>query len=337
MTWHVVADFLSSERDVWLDDFIDDPRLDFRKIPRTPLKTDWHRQAGMKTGVRRWLEHLAQARRALRGSPEGVITCYPPLAMCAGLLAALRRRPPRIVAYHFNIGELRSGVFRKLARLASKRIDCFVVHSPTEIPPYAAYLGVPEDRLVFIPVQRGDFKVRREEDMAEPYVLAMGSAHRDYETLIRALEDLKPRTIIVTRKDIIDTLPERPWIDYRHGLSADDCRDLLARARLSVTPVANTTTASGQITFVSAMRLGVPVIATRCPGTAGYIDHDRTGLLVDPFDAPALQAAVEQLWSDPERRRSLSAEARAEAEARFSDPAVAARLRDILLDMAEAG
>jgi glycosyltransferase involved in cell wall biosynthesis len=101
---------------------------------------------------------------------------------------------------------------------------------------------------------------------------------------------------------------------------------LLARARLSVTPVANQTTASGQITFVNAMRLGVPVIATRCPGTEGYVEDGRTGLLVPPGDAAALAGAIGRLWDDARARETLSGAARAEAEASFSDEAAAAWL-----------
>ncbi len=332
MKWSVAADFFSGSNDIWLDDFIEDPRLEFQKVVSEAAQEDWHHQKSMRTSVGRWRAHLAHARKALNTEADGVITCFPQLAVMAGLQKRIRRSRRPLVAYNFNIGTLVTGARQKLARFAAGGIDRFVVHSPSEVALYADYLGLPEDRFRFIPVQRGALPMARRENTTAPFILAMGSAQRDYGTLVEALRNLQLPTVIVTRKDIADGLPKQPWIEYRHGLSERACLELLSQARLSVTPVSNMETASGQVTFVNALRMGVATIATRCPGTDGYIEHARTGRLVPPFDPDALEGEIRALWQDDAAREALARAGADEAEARFSDEATSSQLRDILVE-----
>jgi hypothetical protein len=323
-TWTVAAPFIVDKGGRWLDDLVADDRIRFAKIPRRREDTGWRSGRAWRGGD--WMRHVDQAVRAYARRPDGIVTCFPQLAMCVALLKRLGPWKPRLIAYNYNLGGLPGGLRRRLARFAAPAVDLFVVHAPSEVGPYAAWLGVPETRVRFVPLQRGAPGLERAEDAGAPFLLAMGSAHRDYATLLAAL-DLRPLpAVIVTRPDIAATLPRRPHVTVRSNLSAEECMALLARARLSVTPVANQTTASGQITFVNAMRLGVPVIATRCPGTEGYVEDGRTGLLVPPGDAAALAGAIGRLWDDARARETLSGAARAEAEASFSDEAAAAWL-----------
>lgn len=331
MKWCVIADFFASDDAVWLDDFIKNPALEFRKVAPTTEAGSWHTARSMSTGLSKWLRHFTHARAAFAEKPDGIITCFPQLAMSVGLIKRLQFRKTPVVAHNFNIGKLTPGVRQKIAQASAAAIDHFIVHSPSEVAPYAAYMGVPEDRVHFIPLQRPDFGIPRKEDAENPYVLAMGSAHRDYATMIEALKPLAPRTIIVTREDIIAELPKHPWIEYRHGLSFEDCLHLMARARLSVTPVSNMKTASGQVTFVNAMRMGVPVVATRCPGTDGYVEDGETGLLTKPFDVTDMREKITRLWQDDAMRRKLAERSKTVAAETFSDEAAAKRLEEILL------
>ena len=333
--WHVVAAFFSGPDPRWLDDFIADPRLSFRKVLPPNQIEDWHHARGRRTSLGRWFGHLQHARRAFSGHPDGIITCFPQLAMCCAIWRSLRpaRARPTIVAYNFNLGSLAPGPRRWLARTFATQIDVFAVHSPRELAPYAAYLGVPEEKVRFFPLQRGEMEVIRDEDEDAPFVLAMGSAGRDYPTLIEAADKLSIRTVIVTKPEIAAGLPKSPYVEIRSGLTQQECLDLLARCRVSVTPVANLVSASGQVTFVNSLRLGVPTIATDCPGTDGYIDHDLTGLLVRPFDADDLADKLSTLWNDKARRDVLAETGRRAASERFSDEAVSELLRLLLLEL----
>ena len=331
--WNVAAAFFADKDAVWLDDFIQDDGLVFTKIHPVRHNNHWHLKPGSKTTLGMWWDHFAQARQAFKGDPDGIITCFPQLAICCALIRKLRvfgQARPRLIAYNFNLGGLSDGPRRKLAMWVAGQIEKFIVHSPSEVGPYARYLGVPEHKVVFIPLQRGAPSVVRAEDKTSPFILSMGSAGRDYESLVAVVRDLNIPTVIVTRADIAAGLPASDTITYLSGLSAAECMDLLCRCRLSVTPVKNLTSASGQITFINAMRLGVPTVATECPGTQGYIDHDETGMLVRPFDKDDLKDTIARLWSDPDLRDRIGKAGREKAEEHFSDERVAARLQQVL-------
>jgi len=67
-----------------------------------------------------------------------------------------------------------------------------------------------------------------------------------------------------------------------------------------------------------AMAHGRPVIATPVGGLIDAIEDGVTGLLVAPYDPPALRAAVARLLLDPSLRDRLGTAARESARVRFS-------------------
>ena len=72
---------------------------------------------------------------------------------------------------------------------------------------------------------------------------------------------------------------------------------------------------------LEAMMAGVPVIATRVGGTPEVVIHEETGLLVEPGDHHALQAAIKRLNECPELGHQLAQRARARLMAIFSQDA----------------
>ena len=70
------------------------------------------------------------------------------------------------------------------------------------------------------------------------------------------------------------------------------------------------------MSLLEAMALGLPVIATSCPGGPKEIlEGGRSGLLVPPGDEITLASAIERLLKDPILRADLRARARARADA----------------------
>ncbi len=331
--WVVAAGFFDGRDDIWLDDFIVDPTITFKKVAPSQKLGDWHHRRSRVTGLGEWKNHLFHIWTAFKVRPDGIITCFPQLALCAAVLKRLTpgaKNRPKIIAYNFNLGSIPSGIKRRMLRLFSRQIDIYVVHSPTEISSYAEALGVPEDRVLFIPLQRGEIDHPRHEDAASPYILSMGSAGRDFETLIKAVKDIDARTVIVSKPGIVEDLPKASNVEFLSGLTQEQCLKLLAACRLSVTPISNLESASGQVTFLNGMRLGVPVIATRSPGTDGYIEHEKNGILVEPFNVEAMQAAIKKLWESEPLRDALSETARTDAREKFSDEAISQELHKII-------
>ncbi|MEI2701377.1 MAG: glycosyltransferase family 4 protein [Baekduia sp.] len=79
------------------------------------------------------------------------------------------------------------------------------------------------------------------------------------------------------------------------------------------------------VVALEAMRAGKPVIAARSGGLPEVVEHERSGLLVEPGDAGSLRDALERVLGDDALRRTLSEGARLRA-AQFTGEQVVPRL-----------
>jgi len=61
----------------------------------------------------------------------------------------------------------------------------------------------------------------------------------------------------------------------------------------------------------------IPVVTTRLSGIPELVEHERTGLLVPPGDAPALADALARLLTDSALRARLGRAGRAKVVAEF--------------------
>jgi glycosyltransferase involved in cell wall biosynthesis len=90
------------------------------------------------------------------------------------------------------------------------------------------------------------------------------------------------------------------------GVFALPCREALRGDRDAI-PIA----------LMEAMACAVPVVSTRFSGIPELVEHQRTGLLVDPDDPVDLAAAIVQLLDDQPLRRKLQENARKHVETGF--------------------
>lgn len=329
MRWAAVAPFVETPAERWLAPFVDATRHELHVIPRGRARS-WHANVKGVTGLAEWLDYQRLARQAWTAGTDGVVTVFPQLAVAAGLQKRLRRDRRPLVCWCLNIGRLYPGVKRSLARYALSAADCCIVHARRECDNYSAWLGLPRDRFEFVPLQKGYIEPTHVEDAENPFVLSMGSAHRDYRTLFDAIRPLNLRTVVVASPRCLDGLDVPPCVEVRSGLSYAECLTLAQRARVNVVPVDNDDTASGQVTVVDAMWLARPVVATRCLGTEDYVTSGRDGFLVAPGDVDELRRTVEGLWGDADLRARVGAAARARAMAEYSDEVAGAALTRVL-------
>ncbi|HYC36430.1 MAG TPA: glycosyltransferase family 4 protein [Usitatibacter sp.] len=112
-----------------------------------------------------------------------------------------------------------------------------------------------------------------------------------------------------------------------HGWIDRSRRDeLLARASVFVLP----SHAEGlPMSLLEAMAAGCAVVATRVGGIPDVVRDGENGLLVEPGDTRALQAALERLVADPALARRLGAAARATIAARYTPERAMERLEQI--------
>jgi glycosyltransferase involved in cell wall biosynthesis len=115
------------------------------------------------------------------------------------------------------------------------------------------------------------------------------------------------------------------WHDH------DELPELFAAA--DVTALASVAEQFGLV-LVEGMACGLPAIAVDRHGPREIVEHGRTGWLVEPDDEAGLAAALAEAAADGQERALRGAAARATALERWSWPALARRVAEVL---AEAG
>jgi|GEM_PF-503425 len=332
--WTIAAPFIHDlEQDgQWLAPYVSGDRHQFNIIPRPKPLGSWHNQASPVTNFGEWLTYLQHGKDAAQATDGGVITVFPQLASVVGMYQQLSRRQIPIVAWLFSVGTCRSGLRRWMAQASLQHINRFVVHTRRECEMYSQWLGLPKERFVFFPYQVADIPVQYEENTTQPFIAALGSAHRDFPTLFQAVETLKLSTIVASGSRALTGLQLPAQVQAPLGLDKQNCLRLAQEARINIVPMKTDAhiTAAGQVTIVEAMRMGRVVIASRCNGAEDYIIHGETGLLVEPGSTQSLVRAIEMLWDDPQLRHRIGHNAKNYAAQHFSDEAAGVALQSVL-------
>jgi glycosyltransferase involved in cell wall biosynthesis len=340
MHWTVAAPFIHSFEQVgsaWLTPFVPGNRHQFTIIPRQKPLPNWHDRTSSVTEYQDWLTYWQQGKEAVQASKGGVILVFPQLAATVGIQQHLVRRRVPVVAWLFNVGSCSSGIRRWLAQVSLDRIDRFVVHTRREQEMYSQWLGLPIERFEFVPYQVPEISVDYEENTEHPFLVALGSAHRDFSTLFEAVEKLNLPTIVASGKRALEGFTIPPGVKTPFGIKKQDCLRLAQEARINIVPLLfqEEITAAGQVTLVEAMRMKRAIIATRCNGVEDYIKDGETGLLVEPHSTQDLVQAIDRLWNDAELRDRLGLNAGRYAAENFSDEAAGVALGRVLDSVAD--
>jgi hypothetical protein len=307
-----------------------------RTFEVVPAHYDVGKLLGAQTTGTLWREYFAHSSRAWRiaeagPEPYGFITTFPQLAMTTAFHKRLRRSRAPLVAWNFNLGALYGGLKGFFARhTADGGIDRYIVHSAAEIDRYAHWLRLPGDRFHFVPLQLPTEPVVLDEDERSPFLLAMGSARRDYDLLCRVVGPLGIPTTIVAAAHAVEGIAVPSNVTVLSGLTRHQCDELTQRARLCVVPVLNDETASGQVTLITSMMYGRATIATRCIGSEDYVEDRVDGWLIAPQSEDEMRNAIVKLWGDAQTRGTMGAAARRRVCTQLNDVSTGKRLDAIL-------
>jgi glycosyltransferase involved in cell wall biosynthesis len=77
------------------------------------------------------------------------------------------------------------------------------------------------------------------------------------------------------------------------------------------------------LTIAEAMAAGVPVIAAKVGGVPEMVEHEKTGLMIDPHDTKSITEAVSRILSDDSLAQSMGHRAKEVAGTRFAASVVA--------------
>lgn len=158
-------------------------------------------------------------------------------------------------------------------------------------------------------------------------IMSAGVAKRDYNTLIKALTHLPGyETELFTSSKFGDQLQHQlganipPWVNVKDWIPETELVQHYQNTRFVVVPLHRTTHSGAGINAVlEASAFGKAVIATKTGGMTTFVKDGETGILVSPYDAPALQKAIEILWTQPHLAKQMGSAGQRFIESRF-DP-----------------
>jgi glycosyltransferase involved in cell wall biosynthesis len=189
-----------------------------------------------------------------------------------------------------------------------RRVDRFMVIRRADTPTLSHRFGIDPGRceFVFFPAPEA---TERSELGDSGYFYSAGWAHRDWPTLISALE-LTGRPAVISCGQQLDA---PATVTVLEQLSPDEGRNYLRRARCMVLPLVDTELPSGPLVLLDAMAHGKPVIVSSVGGAVDYVTHGISALMVQAGDVSELVDAIDRIDSDPALRNSLSIGAIAQA------------------------
>ncbi len=198
-----------------------------------------------------------------------------------------------------------------------KRLDVFACIRTGDIAVLKRRFGVPAAKCHFVPfpIPADLEQVATEEG---DYIYSAGWAHRDWDTLMRALATLPYQAVLSPGVELAVPPEAAARIRVLPMQNPAQGREWMAKARLAVLAFKNTELPSGPLVLLDAMAMGKPVVATSVNGTRDYVRDGETALLAAPGDSEALAMAIRRAMEDDTLRRDLGRAAQADVCERFT-------------------
>jgi glycosyltransferase involved in cell wall biosynthesis len=208
-----------------------------------------------------------------------------PLALMLKLAGA--RTPHVTIGHRLSAGKKRP-FFRWLK--VHTHIDRIAFHARRQYEIAVEDLGVPPERLEFVPYQVDTDFWRPQAVTEERLICSAGLEFRDYRVLMRAVDGLDVRVMIGaashwSRRKTHPIAAEQPPNVEVASLDYHRLRDLYARAMVVVVPLEEVDFQAGITTILEAMAMGKPVVVTATSGQTDVI-LDRRSVVRDAAPQP---------------------------------------------------
>ncbi len=289
-----------------------------------------------------------RARRAVRESGAEVVVAFdsdgaflprlrfPRVAAVKGVVADEMR-------FERGAARLSLGVLSFFERLHVRRADRVVTTSRYAARAIESAYGVPATDIGIVPepIDLARWKAalagsaRRES--VSPVILCVAHLYprKDVATLFEAVEQMRtPAEVRIIgdgpERENLSRIRQRPALAQRAVIRGFVSFPELAAEYRSADIFCLPSRQEGfGIVFLEAMAAGLPVVAARAGAAPEVIVDGQTGLLVPPGDVHALAAVLDELASNPARRRALG-EAGERRAALYDAPLVASAFLDAI-------
>jgi glycosyltransferase involved in cell wall biosynthesis len=176
---------------------------------------------------------------------------------------------------------------------------------------------------------------------ARPQICAVGLERRDYETLLRAVENIDVHVVIAAAS---------PWAKHAEGVATQnipsnvtvrkftqfDLRQLYADSCFMVMPLENVKFQAGVTAILEGMAMAKAVICSRVPGQTDVVLDGENGRYVPPGDPAILRAEILRLLSNLREAARLGANGRKLIEREMNLDLYSQRLAGYLSDTVNA-
>jgi glycosyltransferase involved in cell wall biosynthesis len=233
-------------------------------------------------------------------------------------------------------------------RLLAPLVDVYDANSRAALD-VLGRIGVGDGRLVHIPngLDLSLWAARAVEPEGTPLILCVARfvPLKRHEDLLRALAALAREgrsfravlagggPLLGEARSLASSLGLDGVVDLPGQVGTAEVRDLLGRAAVVCLASASEGMPS---TLMEAMATGVAVVATDVGGTSELIVDGESGLLVPPYDAPALVRALAGLLDDSDLRGRLGRRGRERMEQCYSVEAMLEAKERLYRDLASA-
>ena len=233
---------------------------------------------------------------------DAVITGNIKTAQILGLVrAVVGWKSPKHIVLELMLDEQQESLKwkfkRAIQRILFSSVDLIFVSSKSEIATYAERLKLPRERFCFLPFHTDIIHPVR-ISTHKGYILSAGKTGRDFDTLLRAVEGMDVKVVVVSDGYNAQSLKIPQNVRLMVDITYEHYLRLLRDCYFVVVPLYRLVKSTGQVVILEAMGLGKPVIATETVGTVDYIQHGINGLMVPVGDAKALRAAIKELMAD---------------------------------------
>lgn len=240
--------------------------------------------------------------------------------MQSAVVISLWRRFFRTKAKHivFEIGGFNSaaesGAALKLMQFASRSIDCFIYHTSSQIEYYRNFFPwiVEKSHFVRFGTDLDFFQPDKLHDRADKdsYIICVGYAKRDWETLVEAYGKLKGKVKLRLVGYIDKKYENTAGVEQLPFVPVGELMEQIYNAVFCVLPLESFNYSFGQMTLMQQMALNKCVVTAGVPSLIDYVRDGETAVLYNSGDANDLRDKMEMVLRDKETREKIGRKAR---------------------------
>lgn len=231
------------------------------------------------------------------------------------LRRVLRIKKPKHIV--IDIGSFNSakesGMILKCIQPMTKSIDGLIYHTSKQIEYYKGFYPWLVDKSKFMTFGTNiDFfeKYFKEDIKEEDFILTIGYADRDWETLFKAFEkvdDNKTKLKVIGKNDFSTT---RKNVITVPPMNISEISEQIQKSLFVVMPLEYVNYSYGQMTILHAMLLQKAIIVADVPSMVDYVHDGKTAMLYKNGNVDDLSCKMSLLLSDSELRHNIGVNAR---------------------------